>query len=549
MLVDALQQHEVGGQVDRMVEKVRGLEIKWEMAKVAKEMAEMAKEVDEVANEVVEVVKKVISPKDYDGKGSRMVYTRWIKKIESVQDMTGCGENQNVKYTACSFINKAQTWWKSQIQKLETEFWCHAMVGAGHVAYTDRFHELSRLVPYLVTPENKMIERYIYGFAPHICAMVEAVEPTTIQSVVQKVRMLTDEAIRNGALKKVTEKRGNSKVPSKDGKSRDDNKRPKTGRAFATVTNSVRKEYTGTAPKCPNYSFHHMLEMPCRKCTNCNRLGHFAKDYRRGLGGNRPNQVMAIEGGQGRGKNDNQASGEAFMMGAKEARQDPNIVTGIESSDLNFSYEIKIASRQLVEINKVICERHESFDVIVAMDWLSKHKDEIVCHEKVVSIPLPNGKILRVLWERPEEKVRHLLSAKVKEQKLKDIVVVRNLSEVFPDDLLGLPPSREIEFHIDLIRGAMPIVKSLYRLAPREFDMIVGMDWLIRYEAEIVCQENVVRITLLHDELLRVLRENPEEKARYLMSAKTEEQKLKDIIVVRNFPELFPDELSGLPPS
>ncbi|GJR84255.1 hypothetical protein Tco_0155040 [Tanacetum coccineum] len=112
------------------------------------------------------------------------------------------------------------------------------------------------------------------------------------------------------------------------------------------------------------------------------------------------------------------------------------------------------------------------------MDWLSRHKDEIVCHEKVVRIPLPNGKILRVLGERPEEKVRHLLSAKVKEEKLKDIVVVRNLSEVFPDDLSGLPPSREIEFRIDLIRGAMPIMKSLYRLAPRtkeEHEMRLGL--------------------------------------------------------------------------
>ncbi|GJW39551.1 hypothetical protein Tco_0065396 [Tanacetum coccineum] len=63
------------------------------------------------------------------------------------------------------------------------------------------------------------------------------------------------------------------------------------------------------------------------------------------------------------------------------------------------------------------------------MDWLSRHKAEIVCHEKVVRIPLPNGEMLRVLGERPEEKVRHLLSAKVEDQKLKDIIVVRNVSE------------------------------------------------------------------------------------------------------------------------
>ncbi|GKE02882.1 putative reverse transcriptase domain-containing protein [Tanacetum coccineum] len=143
---------------------------------------------------------------------------------------------------------------------------------------------------------------------------------------------------------------------------------------------------------------------------------------------------MAIEGGQGRGSNGNQARGGAFMMGAEEARQDPNIMTGtftlnnhyattlfdsganysfvsttfillldIEPSDLGLRYEIEIASGKLVEINKVIrgCKleieghtfdidlipfRHGSFDVIVGIDWLSRHKAKIVFHEKVVRI-------------------------------------------------------------------------------------------------------------------------------------------------------------------
>ncbi|GJT06989.1 hypothetical protein Tco_0841451 [Tanacetum coccineum] len=75
---------------------------------------------------------------------------------------------------------------------------------------------------------------------------------------------------------------------------------------------------------------------------------------------------------------------------------------GIVSSNLGFSYEIKIAS---------------GFDVIIGIDWLSKHKVEIIFHEKVVRIPLRNGKTLRVISERPEEKVRHLKSAKAKEKR------------------------------------------------------------------------------------------------------------------------------------
>ncbi|GJT43807.1 putative reverse transcriptase domain-containing protein [Tanacetum coccineum] len=224
----------------------------------------------------------------------------------------------------------------NEMQKLESKLWNHAMVGAGHAAYTDRFHELARLVP--------------------------PMEPTTIRSVVLKADVLIDEAIRNGSIKKNPEKRGNG-----------------------------------------------------------------------------------------------------------------------------FSYEIEIASGHLVEIDKVIkgCKleieghvfdinlipfRSGSFDVIIGMDWLSDHKDEIICHEKVVRIPLLDGKMLRVLGEKPEKNMRQLMSDNGKEKKQEEIVVVRDFPEVFPDDLSGLPPVQEIEFRIDLVPGAMPVAKSPYRLAPSELE-------------------------------------------------------------------------------
>ncbi|GKA97332.1 putative reverse transcriptase domain-containing protein [Tanacetum coccineum] len=176
------------------------------------------------------------------------------------------------------------------------------------------------------------------------------------------------------------------------------------------------------------------------------------------------------------------------MLGAKEARQYPNIVTGtftlnnhfsttlfdsgadysfvsttfipllgIEPKDLGFRHEIEIASGQLVEIDKVIkgCKLeieshvfdidlipfgHGSFDMIIGMDWLSNYKAKIICQEKVVRIPLPDGKVLRVVGERPEEKVRLLMSAKASDKKQEEIVVVRDFPEMFPDDLSGLPP-------------------------------------------------------------------------------------------------------------
>ncbi|GJV08861.1 putative reverse transcriptase domain-containing protein [Tanacetum coccineum] len=121
------------------------------------------------------------NPKEYDGKGGAVVLTRWIEKMESVYDMSGCSYKE-----FCP---------SHEMQKLESELWNHAMVGVGHVAYTDRFHELARLVPYLVTPESTMIES-----------------------------ALKDEAVRNGSIKNV-KKRGNVGEPSKDNNGRDDNKK------------------------------------------------------------------------------------------------------------------------------------------------------------------------------------------------------------------------------------------------------------------------------------------------------------------------------------
>ncbi|GKD19125.1 putative reverse transcriptase domain-containing protein [Tanacetum coccineum] len=133
--------------------------------------------------------------------------------------------------------------------------------------------------------------------------------------------------------------------------------------------------------------------------------------------------------GAGADKNNgNQPHGRSFVIAANEAQQDPNVMTG--------------------------------------MYWLSKYKAKIVCYEKIVQIPLSNGEILDVYGERPEGKLNQLKTMKADELKLEDILVVRNFPSVCPEDLPGLPPFREVEFHIDLVPEAMPIAKSSYRLAP-----------------------------------------------------------------------------------
>nr|GEX02172.1 hypothetical protein [Tanacetum cinerariifolium] len=186
------------------------------------------------------------NPKEYDGKGGVVVLTRWIEKIEIVQDISGCSIDQKVKplvhLWSFVLIMKCKSW------KLSCEItpWSGlAMLGAGHAAYIYRFHELARLVPHLVTPESREIERYVYGLALQIREMVAAMEPKTIQKAVQISSALTDEAVRNGSTKKV-EKRENMGKPSKDKSGKDDNKMTMTENVFATTMNLVGRENTGT---------------------------------------------------------------------------------------------------------------------------------------------------------------------------------------------------------------------------------------------------------------------------------------------------------------
>nr|GEX12789.1 putative reverse transcriptase domain, retroviral aspartyl protease [Tanacetum cinerariifolium] len=128
-----------------------------------------------------------------------------------------------------------------------------------------------------------------------------------------------------------------------------------------------------------------------------------------------------------------------------------------------------------------------SFDVIIGMDWLAKNHAVIVCDEKIVRIPYGN-EILIIQGDKSDEK-KSMLSIiscvkahkymekgcqlflaqvtvkenkdKSKEKRLEDVPTVRDFPEVFPEDLHGIPPIRQVEFQIDLVPGVAPKYGSL----------------------------------------------------------------------------------------
>ncbi|GJX39844.1 hypothetical protein Tco_0253147 [Tanacetum coccineum] len=152
-----------------------------------------------------------------------------------------------------------------------------------------------------------------------------------------------------------------------------------------------------------------------------------------------------------------------------------------------------------------------SFDVIIGMDWLRRCHAVIVCDEKLVQVPYGNETLTFCGNESSNERESRLavisylkvqeymakgsqvflaqISAKKKEDKsegkqIKDVPIVQDFPEVFPEDLPCLPPARLVEFQIDLIPGAAPVARAPYRLAPSEMkelsEQLMCIDYHLR---------------------------------------------------------------------
>ncbi|GKD33059.1 hypothetical protein Tco_1248568 [Tanacetum coccineum] len=158
------------------------------------------------------------NPKEYDGKGGAIVLTRWIEKMENAA--------------------MAMTW--NDFKALMVEEFC-----------PNRFHELAKLVPHLVTPKSSRIKRYIAGLAPEIRGMLRATQPTTIQNAILRAGILTDEAVSCGTLTKGNDKRKVVEESGKSGGSWKDNKKAKVGTGFM-ATAPPRNEVANSNPNIVN---------------------------------------------------------------------------------------------------------------------------------------------------------------------------------------------------------------------------------------------------------------------------------------------------------
>ncbi|XP_022029993.1 uncharacterized protein LOC110930644 [Helianthus annuus] len=305
--------------------------------------------------------------------------------------------------------------------------------------------------------------------------------------------------------------------------------------------------------KCPS---------PVRTCFNCFTPGHVKAECPK----------LKQQGQKYEKKNENKkARGRMFQITTEEAKVSPNVVSGIflinqipvnvlfdsgasksfvsdelmcypsfRKERMPIPLEVEVADSKsylLYEVCKnckITIESEEfeidlipmtlgEFKVVVGMDWLSRYHAEIRCEVKVIHVFSPSGARISIRGERKletklcmiVEAVKHarnegkaylayVVDTRQKVPEIGEVEVVNEYADVFPDELPGLPPEREVEFRIELNRGAKPVAKAPYRLAPAEmrelmtqiqelldkgfirpndlFDQLQGANWFLKID-------------------------------------------------------------------
>nr|GEY40415.1 hypothetical protein [Tanacetum cinerariifolium] len=384
------------------------------------------------------------APRDTD---SVVGLTRWIEKMESIFNISGCAIENQVKFATCTLLDATLTWWNGQIRtlgpkayamtwevlkkkmtdkycpqgevkKLEIELWNLKVKGNDVPTYTNRFQELTLICTKFVANENEKIDKYISGLSDSIYGNVRSSKPRTLDETIEMTNDLMDQKLRTYAERSDNKRKADDTSRSNHGHQQQPFKKQNVAKVYNMGTRK-RKPYERSLPKD-------------NKETPKGNVGNAEKN------GNAP------------------------------MNPDSNVVTG-------SSYDVELADGKIVEIDTIIrgCTLNflnhpfnidlmpvelGSFDVIIGMDWLRKYHAIIVCsrvHDKRMSDLF--GIDIHQEWR-----------GQAGRKQLKDVPLVWDFSKVYPEDFLGLPPARPVEFHIDLIPGAAPVARALYRLAPFE---------------------------------------------------------------------------------
>nr|GEV98495.1 hypothetical protein [Tanacetum cinerariifolium] len=468
-------------------------------------------------------------PLNFKGNEGVVGLTRWIEKMESIFNISGCAKENQVKFVTCTLLNAALTWWNGQIRtlgseayamtwevlkkkmtdkycpqgelkKLEIELWNLKVKGNDVSTYTNRFQELTLICTKFVANENEKIDKYISGIPDNIYGNVKSSKPRTFDETIELTNDLMNQKLRTYAEKADNKRKTEDTSRNNHGHQQQPFKKQNVAKVYNMGTGE-RKPYKGSLPKDGKET------TKGNGCFECEASGHFKRDcpkLKNKNGGNRNAQGWVYAVGNAE-KNENAPT-----------NLDSNVVTGtflLNNRYASILFDTR-ADRSFISI---------AFSSLVNIDPTPQGSS--------YDVELADGKIVRIE------------------------TIIRGCTINFQNH----------PFNIDL----MPVELG-------SFDVIIGMDWLRRCHAVIVCDEKLVQNPYGNETLTFCGNESNNgresclaviscSKAQEYMakgrqtflaqiSAKKEEDKsrgkqLKDVPIVRDFPEVFPEDLPGLPPA
>nr|GEX14831.1 reverse transcriptase domain-containing protein [Tanacetum cinerariifolium] len=411
-------------------------------------------------------------PLNFKGNEGVVGLTPWIEKMESVFNISGCDIDNQVNFTTCTLLDAALTWWNSHIRTLGPQ--AYAMTWEVlKKKMTDKYcpqGELKKLKIELwnlkfVANESEKIDKYISGLPDSIYRNVKSFKPRTLDETIELTNDLMDQKLRTYAERADNKRKTDDTSRNNHGHQQQPFKKQNVAKVY-NIGTGERKPYEGSFPKCTKCQRHH--NGPCtQKCHKCNKVGHFARDCRSSGNANvenaqrdgketpKENSCFECEASghfkrdcpKLKNKNGGNRNAQGWMYAVGNAEKNENAPVNPDSNvvTVQIPYGNETLTFHGNESNNGRESRLTVISCSKAQEYMAKG-----CQIFMAQISA----------KKEEDKS--------KGKQLKDVPIVWDFPEVFPEDLSGLLPARPVEFQIDLILGAAPVARAPYRLAPSE---------------------------------------------------------------------------------
>ncbi|GJX25420.1 putative reverse transcriptase domain-containing protein [Tanacetum coccineum] len=344
----------------------------------------------------------------------------------------------NSSHLKRSFINRLQNVHPISIPDYTIEY-VFSMMQRQFLSSIGGQEELALMCDRMFPEESDVVEKYVGGLPNMIHRSVKASKPKTMREAIKFPTKLMDKKILT-----ITERQAENKRKFEDTSRNNQNqqqpfKRNNVAWAY-TAGPGEKKPYGGSKPLCPKCKYHHDgscapkaqgANQRVLTCFEYGAQGHFRSDCPKLKNINQGNRA-------GNGN----AVARAYAVGTAGTTLNSNVVTG--TFLLNNRYNLIL------------------FDTGADRSFVSTAFSSLI---DIILTTLDHGYDVEladahVTTKKAEEKS--------KEKRLKDVSIVQDFPEVFPEDLPGIPLTRQVEFQINSIPGAALVARAPYRLAPSE---------------------------------------------------------------------------------